>query len=508
MSNVEELFARIVAESVDKREQGTRFERLVQWFLSNDPSWLERVSRVWLWDDAPEELRKGHADTGIDLVALDEDGSYWAIQAKCYTGKKLSERDVSTFFMNALADDHYGHFMIADTAPSVTKTFENFMNDHPDRDIVRLDLDTMRHANLDWDAFEAGSRSGVRTTYDPRPHQVEAIDAVKRELADHDRCSLVMACGTGETLTALRLCEQYSEAGGGGTVLFLAPSISLVSQSMRDWVNQTRGRINVYVVCSDAKASKVSEEAYGQLSDIPFPATTNARTVASRFRPKADALNVVFSTYQSIDVIHQAQELGLPGFDLIVCDEAHRTTGVVDGEGAFQRVHDNDFIHGAKRLYMTATPRIYGEGAKNKAADGAVEIASMDDERVYGRVAYRLTFGKAVAAGLLTDYKIVIMQVGEDQMGRAMQEEYSRENAPIPLSDAAKFVGCWKAMFDRRHSTSVTDLATRERHAETTVGDDESNRVLHHAIAFAASIKASKQLTDKFRVCKITGWVR
>lgn len=497
MSNVEELFARIVAESVDKREQGTRFERLVQWFLSNDPSWLERVSRVWLWDDAPEELRKGHADTGIDLVALDEDGSYWAIQAKCYTGKKLSERDVSTFFMNALADRHYGHYMIADTAPSVTKTFENYMNDYPDRDIVRLDLDTMRHANLDWDAFEAGSRSGARRTYDPRPHQVEAIDAVKRELADHDRCSLVMACGTGKTLTALRLCEQYP--GTGGTVLFLAPSISLVSQSMRDWVNQTRGRINVYVVCSDAKASKVSEEAYGQLSDIPFPATTNAQTVANRFRPKADALNVVFSTYQSIDVIHQAQELGLSGFDLIICDEAHRTTGVMDGEGAFQRVHDNDFIHGAKRLYMTATPRIYGEGAKNKAADGAVEIASMDDERVYGRVAYRLTFGKAVAAGLLTDYKIVIMQVGEDQMGRAMQEAYSQENAPIPLSDAAKFVGCWKAMFDRRHSTSVADLATRGRHAETTVGDDESNRVLHHAIAFAASIKDSKRLTDKFQ---------
>ena len=497
MSNVEELFARIVAESVDKREQGTRFERLVQWFLSNDPSWLERVSRVWLWDDAPEELRKGHADTGIDLVALDEDGSYWAIQAKCYTGKKLSERDVSTFFMNALADRHYGHYMIADTAPSVTKTFENYMNDHPDRDIVRLDLDTMRHANLDWGAFEAGSRSGVRTTYDPRPHQLEAIEAVKRELADHDRCSLVMACGTGKTLTALRLCEQYP--GTGGTVLFLAPSISLVSQSMRDWVNQTRGRINVYVVCSDAKASKVPEEAYGQLSDIPFPATTNAQTVANRFRPKTDALNVVFSTYQSIDVIHQAQELGLPGFDLIICDEAHRTTGVMDGEGAFQRVHDNEFIHGTKRLYMTATPRIYGEGAKNKAADGAVEIASMDDEKVYGPVAYRLTFGKAVAAGLLTDYKIVIMQVGEDQMGRAMQEAYSRENAPIPLSDAAKFVGCWKAMFDRRHSTSVTDLATRGRHAETTVGDDESNRVLHHAIAFAASIKDSKKLRDKFQ---------
>lgn len=106
---------------------------------------------------------------------MDDDGSYWAIQAKCYKGRKLSERDVSTFFMNALGDDHYGHYMIADTAPAVTKTFENYMNDHPDRDIVRLDLDTMRHANLDWDAFEAESHSGARRTHDPRPHQAEAI---------------------------------------------------------------------------------------------------------------------------------------------------------------------------------------------------------------------------------------------------------------------------------------------------------------------------------------------
>ena len=225
-SSVDELFARIIDESVDTRQQGTWFEHTVKWFLENDPSWVERITTVWMWDDAPEELRKGRPDTGIDLVALGEDGSYWAIQAKCYTERKLSERDVSTFFMNALADDHYGHYMIADTAPSVTKTFENFMNDHPDRDIVRLDLDTMRHANLDWGAFEADSCSGVRTTYDPRPHQLEAIEAVKRELVDHDRCSLVMACGTGKTLTALRLCEQYSEAGG--VPIGLSSRISLI----------------------------------------------------------------------------------------------------------------------------------------------------------------------------------------------------------------------------------------------------------------------------------------
>lgn len=493
---IDEIFARIVAESVDKREQGTRFERAVEFFLEHDPSWLERITQVWLWDEAP--TNDGMMDTGIDLVAEDEDGSYWAIQAKCYSKPKLAAGDVSTFFMNALADDRYQHYMLADTTSGYTSVLEEFMLTHPGLDLVRLDLDTMRQSNLDWGAFIDGTESSTRVTYDPRPHQREVIDAVKTELKDHDRCSLVMACGTGKTLTSLRLVEE--QVGEGGTVLFLAPSISLVSQSMRDWVNQTRCRINVYVVCSDGKASKLSksdQESYGQLTDIPFPATTNPVTVAQRFKPREDALNVVFSTYQSIQVVHDAQELGLPQFDLTICDEAHRTTGVMDGEAAFQKVHDADFIHSDKRLYMTATPRIFGEGAKNKAKEGAIEIASMDDEKVYGRIAYRLSFGKAVSLGLLTDYKIVVMQVAEDMMGSVMQKQYG-EDKEVPLSDAAKFVGCWKALFDRRHSKSVSELVTRGKHAAETAPDD-SKRVLHHAIAFAASIKDSKALSAKFR---------
>lgn len=494
--SIDEIFARIIAESVDRREQGTRFEHAVEFFLNHDPSWLECITQVWLWDEAP--TNSGKMDTGIDLVAEDADGSYWAIQAKCYSKPKLTADDVSTFFMNALADDRYQHYMIADTTSGYTSVLEEYMLSHPDMDLVRLDLDTIRQSNLDWGAFIDGSETADRVTFDPRPHQRKAIDSVKAELTDHNRCSLVMACGTGKTLTSLRLAEE--QVGEGGTVLFLAPSISLVSQSMRDWVNQVRDRINVYVVCSDGKASKLSksdQESYGQLTDIPFPATTNAVTVAQRFRPRRDALNVVFSTYQSIQVIHDAQQQGLPQFDLTICDEAHRTTGVMDREAAFQKIHDPEFIHSEKRLYMTATPRIFGESAKSKAREGAIEIASMDDETVYGRCAYRLSFGRAVNLGLLTDYKIVVMQVAEDMMGSAMQKQYG-EDKEVPLSDAAKFVGCWKALFDRRHSKSVSELVTRGQHAAETAPDD-SKRVLHHAIAFAASIKDSKALSAKFR---------
>ena len=492
---IDEIFERIVSESVDRREQGTRFEHAVEFFLEHDPSWVERITKVWLWDEAP--TNPGKQDTGIDLVALDEDGSYWAIQAKCYSKPKLAEHDVSTFYMNALADPQYQHYMLADTVDAYTSNLEDFMTSHPDLDQVRLDLDTIRSANLDWRAFQEGSPSPKRATYDPRPHQRDAIDAVKRELGAADRCSLVMACGTGKTLTALRLSEEL--VGNGGTVLFLAPSISLVSQSMRDWVNQVRDRINLYVVCSDGKASKLAkDESYGQLSDIPFPATTNPLTVSQRFRKRDDALNVIFSTYQSIQVIHDAQEQGLFGFDLTICDEAHRTTGVMDGEAAFQKIHDPEFIRSAKRLYMTATPRIYDEGAKSKAHGGAVEVASMDDETVYGKVAYRLSFGMAVEKRLLTDYKIVVMQVSEEMMGQPMQARYGIEDSEVPLDDAAKFVGCWKALFDRQHAQGVDQLVHSGKHT-ARVGNDDSKRVLHHAIAFAPSIKASKALSNKFR---------
>lgn len=483
--------------SADKRQRGTEFERLVRWFLSHDPAWQSRLQDVWTWDDAPTNDGR---DTGIDLVAKDIDGTYWAIQAKYYTDP-ITYTDVSTFLAKAQADDRYQHYMLADAAPRLTSTLEDFIA--AETKLVRVDYETMRDANIGWDAFLHHTQLEPRKTFDPRPHQREAIDKVKATFETHDRCTLVMACGTGKTLTSLRLCEEM--LGMGGTVLFLAPSISLISQTMRAWVNQIRDseKINLYVVCSDPKASKIGrkedeDEAYGRLSDMPFPATTNPETIANRFHRRGDALNVIFSTYQSIDVVHEAQQNGLPEFDLTICDEAHRTTGVIDGEGAFQQVHDAEYLKSAKRLYMTATPRIYGEDAKRKAREGVVPIASMDDENTYGPLAYRLGFGQAVERGLLTDYKIVVMGVTAD-MVRVPFQSITDSGAKLKMEDTAKFIGCWKALFDRRHARGVEDIAHLGRHVQSEDAGDDSKRPLHHAIAFASSIKASKQLSEEFQ---------
>ncbi len=510
---VNEVFERIVTQSLNKREQGTAWERAVKFYFENDPTYQDKFSHVWMWEDAP--TNPGRQDTGIDLVAQDATtGEYWAIQAKCYTSKTLSEGDVSTFFMNA-TEDTYAYRVLVDTAPKLTKNLEEFICTH--ESVYRIGLDVIKKSNLPWQDFwthgmhltcEEVQGARKQLIFDPRPHQRKAIDAVKAELQEADRTTLVMACGTGKTLTALRFSEEFVP---GGTVLFLAPSISLVAQSMRDWAQQVRGKLRVWVVCSDPKASKLGKdkqdetevlESYGSLSQVPYPATTNPKLLEGQFAPDPDALNVIFSTYQSIDVIHQAQELGLPVFDLIICDEAHRTTGRMHGESSredetsFVRVHDNQWIAAVKRLYMTATPRVYETrdetlpGTK-KVSDGL--IASMNNPEVYGRICHRLSFGAAVDQGLLTDYKLVVMQIDQSMLPQSILL-YAMSNAnEIDVPDAARFLGVWKALFDRTHAGGVMDLEGADS------GQDDAQRVLHHAIAFAANISASKLLSNEFQ---------
>lgn len=497
--DAKELYDFILADSVDTKQQGTRWERAVKRYLENDPAWSARIDKVWMWANAPTNNGE-KTDLGIDLVAHDaEDGSYWAIQAKCYNKNKLAERDVATFLGYAGIHDTYRHLMIADTTTEgwSRNLSKAVSGEDVSKDLVRLSLDDVLASNLEWEDFVLGIEydSEKRHVYDPRPHQRAAIDGIKEKLVDHDRCSVFMACGTGKTLMSLRAAEEI--CGDGGTVLFLAPSISLVSQSMREWANQVRGKLNPYVICSDATASSMGEDDVREtLLDVPFPATTNPRTIASRFRPSSEALNVVFSTYQSIERVHEAQQMGLPTFDLCICDEAHRTTGVIDGETSFRKVHDAGYIRAGKRVYMTATPRVFGEDAKKKAKSATVQVASMDDEATYGPVAYRLSFGKAVQDKLLTDYKIVVMKISESMVSSTVQRLAARDDMTLEMPDVAKFLGCWKALFDRRHGSDYIDAALGR---DATELREEDHRTLRHAIAFAASIKASQALSREFQ---------
>lgn len=466
--------------SESERDKGDKFERATRFFLEHDPVYSQRFSNVWMWKDAPTN---DGIDMGIDLVALDaEDGSYWAIQCKCYQKLALDYNDVATFYGKTGATDQYKHNMIvttcADFGPNLNKIAKQW-------DTVRLFADGMADSEVDWDAFMEGRETAERKFKEPLPHQREAIDACLEGFEESERGQLIMACGTGKTLTSLRLTEELLPEGS--TVLFLAPSIALVAQTMREWANQSKRAMRCAVVCSDAKASSTDGDTWEtSLSDIPYPATTDPENLyeqVSRF-DKGSGINVVFSTYQSIQVVSDAQRMGLDPFDLIVSDEAHRTTGASEAaddlkkQSEFTKVHDNRLVSARRRIYMTATPKLYGDNARRQAKTENYEISSMDDEAKFGPVFYRLTFGRAVDEGLLTDYRVIALTVSEDVVSDVYQMAMASEEG-FEITDAAKVIGCWKGLADQGK------------------GDEGVN--LKNAVAFCSTIPESKRMTDYFQ---------
>ena len=309
-----------------------------------------------------------------------------------------------------------------------------------------------------------------------------------------------MACGTGKTFTALKIAERLqaerAQAGHGErtTVLFLVPSIALLSQALREWSNEAEVPLRAFAVCSDAKVGKqhaVGDDNDMAVHDLALPATTDPdRLLAQMAGVEATpGLTVVFSTYQSIATIAAAQRKGLPRFDLIICDEAHRTTGVTlagQDESAFVRVHDDAYIGGDRRLYMTATPRVYSEDSKSEAKNADALLASMDDESLYGPEFHRLGFGKAVEQGLLTDYKVLILTVDEGVVAKTLQAGFAGGGSELNLDDAAKIIGCWNA------------LAKRTGTFADGSGFAPDEPPMKRAVAFARSIADSKMITARF----------
>lgn len=487
-------------ECASESDKGSRFERAVRFYLKNDPLWRGRLEEVWLWADAPTNDGR---DIGIDLVAKDrEDGAYWAIQCKCYDEESsLDYRTVATFYGAVGTGETYAHNMIVSTTehfgPNLDRAAGKWRT-------VRLFLDEMAQADVDWKAFLEGSDIGQRKLFEPREYQEEAIGKCLEGFAHADRGKLVMACGTGKTLTALRLAERFCPRG---RVLFLAPSISLVAQTLRVWANQAACPLRCAVVCSDAKASRTEDAWESSLKDVPFPASTDPSEIIRQVgSDNAEGLAVVFSTYQSIQAIIDAQDAGLADFDLCICDEAHRTTGARDmsdskeDESAFTKVHDANALRARKRLYMTATPRVYGTAAKRKAHEESYELSSMDDEEKYGKELYRLSFGCAVEKGLLADYRVLILTVSEAMASEVYQQMMAAEEG-FDVPEAAKILGCWKGLTTRGERMCDLNLQRIDMGEGEAVEDwlVDLPDPMRRAVAFCSKIDESKRFADLFQ---------
>ena len=481
-------------EAKTQRGRGTSFERLVRQFLLTDPRYAERFDEVWMWSDWPQ--RGARPDHGIDLVARErETGKLCAIQCKFYDPQTgvITKNDVDSF----LAESGTGEFT-SRLFVSTTEHWNSAAEETVSRQAIpvsRIGLEDLFNSTIDWDSFsletpEVMVRTGGKSL---REHQKRALDAVSAGLSTADRGKLIMACGTGKTFTSLRIAEAM--AGPGGRVLFLVPSIALLSQTLMEWSAESEVPLRSFAVCSDAKVGKgrkrtsLSEDI--SVVDLAIPATTDGAALAECLTRRAAPIDgtfpmtVVFSTYQSIDAVAQAQELGAPEFDLVVCDEAHRTTGAtVSGadESAFVRVHNNDYIHASKRLYMTATPRIYDDSTKARAGQKNAILASMDDVETYGEELFRLGFGEAVSRSLLTDYKVLVLTVSEDQIADQMQSSLAQDGQ-LTLDDAARIVGCWNALAKR--SVNTADYGRDIQPMRT-------------AVAFARDIRTSKRFASSF----------
>ena len=496
--------------SFSQKDKGDRFERLMQAYLLTDPIYANKFKKVWLWNEFHGRNDLGGNDTGIDLVALTNEGDYWAIQCKCYQETSTIDKPAVDSFLstssrefkdeNQKATKFTNRLWISTTNKWGPNATEAIKNQHPP--VSRLGLFDLEESLVDWELLENGvhgekSRISNRTLKD---HQQKAMNLTHEHFKENERGKLVMACGTGKTFTSLKIAEN--ETNGKGFVLFLVPSIALLGQTLREWSTFANEPINAICICSDpeiTKSRKKNEDIDSfSVVDLALPASTNVTDILNQFsfikNDKKDGMTVVFSTYQSIEVIARAQENletiygDASIFDLIICDEAHRTTGVKisgEDESAFTKVHKNDFIKAKKRLYMTATPRLYSDETKSKAAQKDAVLSSMDDESLYGQEIYRIGFGEAVELNLLTDYKVLILTLSENDIPPAVQDMISGKDSEINTDDASKLIGCINAL-------------SKQILGDEGLIKDADPEPMRRAVAFCQNINISNKITDTF----------
>ncbi len=445
-----------------------------------------------MWSEWATYKGIDRTDTGIDLVAEEVDGSgYCAIQCKCYAqGTRIGSAAIDSFIA-ASARPPFTSRLVVDTGAEWGKNAKKTIDGLYETCAV-LHYSNLANSAFDWPDLDQKKPEDLTLRlerFDLRAHQQRAFDDVVHGLQQADRGKLIMACGTGKTFTALRIAEAI--AGRGGRVLFLVPSISLFQQSMREWMTQQNIKQRYIGICSDTSAGRDQEDA--TLQELERPVTTNPESItAQMLRDQPDKMTVVWCTYHSLALVAEAQNHGAPPFDLVVCDEAHRSTGVErpadDKTSPFVLVHDADSIRANKRLYMTATPRIYTASARAKAARHDVEVYSMDDENVFGPELHRLTFSKAIEEDLLSDYKVVVLTLSEENAEAALAAHLADVDADTDIAWATKMIGCWSVLQNPEHLEEGYQpmrrvIAFNNLIKESTYLARNWNSVINHATA-------------------------
>lgn len=470
---------------------GADFEWLCQWFLENAPRYRGRFEQVWLWKDWPD---RWGTDAGIDLIARTRTGELWAIQAKAdHPDRAITKREIDSFLSESNRSQFAYRLLMAttdDIGATARRTLHN--QEKPVGLVLRGHFLTEQ---IQW-PVQIGGTAATLCRHSPQSHQATAIDAVVNGFQDHDRGQLIMACGTGKTLTALWIAERMQSS----LTLVLVPSLSLVQQNLAEWGRHAAKDFDTLVVCSDESVvQSKADSAIQSAADLGVKVTTKPEEIRKFLAQRRKRSAVVFATYQSSNRIAAAQAGKVKPFDLVICDEAHRLAGHI--ESLFATVLNGKKIKARKRLFMTATPRYFKEHLKRRAAEQEFELVSMDDAHVFGPEFHVLTFHEAISAKppLLTDYQVVVIGV-TDREAKAWAEEARLVRTVEGLSTDARMlaaqIGLAKAMkkYDlRKIITFHSSVAKAARFVDATQRDSLPGVIPH----LTRSAKPSGKLWTK-----------
>ena len=513
-------------------DQGMRFEHLVKAALLADPVQKTQFEAIHSWKDwaSLHDQDEHRQDTGIDLVAelsAAQGGGNVAIQCKFYEAGKsqISKQDIDSFlsasgrvFLDSQQQKHqFARRIIVTTLVHWTKHAEDAIRDQT-IPVTRFDLNKLKDLQVDWQGLLILPKRDPKTL---RPYQKEAVQKVCKAFdAGDERGRLIMACGTGKTLVGLRIAEKQVQQGG--RVLVLMPSLSLLSQTLHEWVADSSRALHTLAVCSDSQVHLRKKEDLDKEDispvDMVIPPTTDSDRLADALRAShlgngsSKPLTVVFATYQSLKVIEKAQRHNLQShhptpFDLVIADEAHRTAGTekrirstdIKGSGdketsLFTLIHDPKFVDAQWRLYMTATPKVYGSTVESKAKEEDLAIFSMDDDAVYGKELYRYSFSDAVKAGHLADYQVLVLGLYRDQVTKGLVKKLPHEagdgDTERDLPALVKMLGCWQAICNPQSVKGLGKDAKRRQNG--------SDARLKRVLFFSGTIKASKYIEANF----------
>lgn len=514
---IQEVLTLFREDSLSEKHKGTRFEKLMSSWLMSDPRYSNLFSKIWLWEDFPSKEDLGGRDSGIDLVAKTLDGEYWAIQCKCYAENAIIDKPcVDTFlstssrtfedrdtFLKCRFSRRVWISTCNNWGPMAEETIKN-----QEPPVTRVNLFELEASPVDWEKLLDGieGKNALRKEGPQWEHVITAIGKAAEHYSTNDRGKLIMACGTGKTRTSLKIVEHILD--NQGLVLFMVPSIALLGQALNSWMAFAQEPMKAICICSDSKASKKSDSysddnEEGNIVDLALPACTNSKSIKEQLLKYRGhkGLITVFSTYQSIDAVSEAQKAILEetggefgNFDFIVCDEAHRTTGVKlsdKDESNFSKIHFDKNVSGKKRLYMTATPRLYGESAKIKASRNDSVLISMDDEEKYGKEFFRVNFAYAVDHGILTDYKVLVLTVPESEIPDNIMREVRNNNVKeLNYDDTGRLIG-------------VINGLSKKLRGDKGLTWEVDPRMMRRAIAFSHKIGSVNEAGTSKNVAEI-----